>query len=115
MTKDKHYETQILGTNATNKNHITVEEKPLDEVQELIYLGSKLIADGECTKEVKAIISKASQAFVLLRPIKKSPTISTNTKIRIFRRNVFSILCPLIRSEVLENDKTFRKETRSLP
>ncbi|GFR82340.1 retrovirus-related Pol polyprotein from type-2 retrotransposable element R2DM [Elysia marginata] len=84
--------TQALRTNTTNMNPITLEEKPQEEVQEFIYLGSKITADGVCIGEIKARISKASQAFALLRPIWKTPNISTHTKIRIFRSNVLSVL-----------------------
>ncbi|GFS00152.1 hypothetical protein ElyMa_002808900 [Elysia marginata] len=86
------YVDQALRTNTTNTNAITLEEKPLEEVQEFIYLGSKITADGDCIGEIKARISKAYQAFVLLRPIWKTPNISTHTKIRIFRSNVLSVL-----------------------
>ncbi|GFR98347.1 endonuclease-reverse transcriptase [Elysia marginata] len=86
------WKTQALRTNTTNTNAITGEEKPLEQSHEFIYLGSKITADGDGIGESKARISKASQAFALLRPIWKTPNISTHTKIRIFRSNVLSVL-----------------------
>ncbi|GFR67303.1 endonuclease-reverse transcriptase [Elysia marginata] len=87
--KVKIRKTQALRTNT---NSITLEEKSLEEVQEFIYLGSKITADGDCIGEIIARISKASQAFAFLRPIWKTQNINTHTKIRTFHSNVLSVL-----------------------
>ena len=49
-------------------------------------------ADGDSEPDVKRRISKASQAFSILKNIWKSKKLSRNTKIRIFRSNVVSVL-----------------------
>ena len=84
--------TQEMRKNTANTGPIIAEGKPLEEVQEFVYLGSKITADGDCTEEVKTRISKASQAFALLKSIWKNSNISNGTKIKIFRSNVLSVL-----------------------
>ena len=49
-------------------------------------------ADGDSVPDVKRRISKASQAFSMLKNIWKSKKLTRNTKIRIFRSNVVSVL-----------------------
>ena len=49
-------------------------------------------AYGDSEPDVKRRISKASQAFSMLKNIWKSKKLSRNTKIRIFRSNVVSVL-----------------------
>ena len=49
-------------------------------------------AGGDSEPDVKGRISKASQAFSMLKNIWKSKKLSRNTTIRIFRSNVVSVL-----------------------
>ena len=49
-------------------------------------------AGGDSEPDVKRRISKASQAFSMLKNIWKSKKLSRNTTIRIFRSNVVSVL-----------------------
>ena len=49
-------------------------------------------ADGDSEPDVKRRISKASQAFSMLKNIWKSKKLSRNTKIRIFSSNVINVL-----------------------
>ena len=53
----------------------------VDDVQEFIYLGSKMTVDGNVEMEVKERIRKARHAFSLLRQTWKSRKISTKTKL----------------------------------
>ena len=51
-----------------------------------------MTADGDCTDEIRARISKAAGAFAMLRQIWNSPSIGLKTKVKIFRSNVQSVL-----------------------
>ena len=81
-----------MRKNAKSNNPITASNKPLDDVQEFIYLGSKMTTDGDCNQEINTRISKANQAFAMLRPIWRSSALSNQTKIRLFKSNVLSVL-----------------------
>jgi len=83
---------QVMRTNTTNNNLIRVNGKTLEDVEEFVYLGSKLSLDGDCHLEINARISKASQAYAMLRSIWRANSLSVHTKLRIFKSNVLSIL-----------------------
>ena len=84
--------TQVLRKNVTTITPVTLEGTPLEDVEEFVYLGSKVTTSGDCDQEINARISKANQAFAMLRTIWSSASLSTHTKIRIFKSNVLSVL-----------------------
>ena len=57
-----------------------------------MYLGSKISQSGGTDEDIKARVKKARQVFAILRPVWRTTTISTNTKLRIFNSNVKSVL-----------------------
>ena len=57
--------TQVLRLNSNNSEPISIEGRPLENVEEFAYLGSKVTASGECDKEKDTRISKANQAFAM--------------------------------------------------
>ena len=63
--------TKILRKNASD-NPVTVSGKPLEDVHDFVYLGSKVTSEGGCDEEVTTTISKANQAFAMLRPVWKT-------------------------------------------
>ena len=71
---------------------ITINDQPLQDVDEFIYLGSKVTTDGDCAREINTRISKANQAFAMLKPIWRTTSLSMHTKLRIFKSNVLSVL-----------------------
>ena len=78
--------------NSKSREPITVHEGAIEAVNDCIYLGSKMQADGNSEPDVKRRISKARQAFSMSKNVWKSKKLSRNTKIRIFRSNVLSVL-----------------------
>ena len=84
--------TKVLRVNANNQHPIQINDMDVDDVQEFVYLGSKMTVDGNVKMEVKERIRKARHAFSLLRQTWKSRKISTKTKLRIFQTNVISVL-----------------------
>ena len=84
--------TKVLRKNAITNNPVTVSGRPIEDVQGFVYLGSKVTTDGDCDVEVTTRISKANQAFAMLKPIWRSTGFSIHTKIRIFKSNILSIL-----------------------
>ena len=71
---------------------ITVEGSPVLEVSDFTYLGVIIYSDGTIDGELSARIQKASGAFNQLNNICKNLNIQTNTKIRIYKAAVLTIL-----------------------
>ena len=90
--KINEQKTQVLRKNARTDESIHVNGKTLEDVQEFNYLGSKITTDGNCMKEINSRISKAGQAFGMLRNIWKTNNLKLQTKIKIFKSNVLSVL-----------------------
>ena len=84
--------TRNLRMNSRTNESIMVNGEVVDEVDHFTYLGSKVSTTGDGEEEILVRISKASQAFALLRGIWRSKNISQKTKIRFFKSNVLSTL-----------------------
>ena len=77
--------TKLMKINARSDKQITIDNKSIDEVQELVYLGSKVTTHGNSEMDVLHRLSKARGALAALRNIWKSSKIGTETKLRISR------------------------------
>nr|KAG5702955.1 hypothetical protein BaRGS_034728 [Batillaria attramentaria] len=84
--------TKILKINTASSDSITLDGNPLEEVEAFTYLGSIIDRQGGTDADVRARIGKARAAFLQLRNIWNSKTISAHTKIRLFNSNVKSFL-----------------------
>lgn len=71
---------------------ITVDTLPVEQVSHFQYLGVKIGSDGTIDRELSARIQKASGAFNQLSSIWKNRNILNNTKIRIYKAAVMTIL-----------------------
>ena len=81
-----------MRLNTKSLEPITIEDHPIEDVVEFVYLGSNISTDGGADKDVQLRINKARHAFRTLRPVWLSSQLSRNTKIRIFNTNVKSVL-----------------------
>ena len=61
-------------------------------MNEFTYLGSIASNKGSTDEDIQARIGKARQAFAMLRPIWRSTTLTTKTKLRVFGSNVQAVL-----------------------
>ena len=59
--------TKEMRMNSKSREPITVREGAIEAVNDFIYLGSKMQADGNSEPDVKRRISKASQALPMLK------------------------------------------------
>ena len=82
---------------------ISVEGSQVQQVSDFTYLGVIISSDGTIDRELSARIRKASGAFNQLSNIWKNRNIQTNTKIRIYKAAVLTIL--LYGSEVWNTTK----------
>ena len=83
--------TKLLRTNNMQEAP-AIEGSVVKDVDEFVYLGSKISKTGGTDEDVTARIKKAQQAFAILRPVWKLTAISTITKFRVFNSNVKAVL-----------------------
>ena len=71
---------------------IQIDNKPIEDVNDFIYLGSKISVNGGITEDIKLRTQKARAAFITLKEIWKSTTFSTHSKLKIYKSSVKSVL-----------------------
>ena len=84
--------TKTLRNNCQTADPVKLGEQDIEDLIEFTYLGAKVTQDGNTEAEIKTRINKARGAFVALKNIWKTKTISKKTKIRIFKSNLLSVL-----------------------
>ena len=84
--------TKILRINAMSQDSIFLNGTDLEDVEDFVYLGSKIDEKGGTELDIKARTNKARSAFASLNKIWNAGTLSTRTKLRIFNSNVISVL-----------------------
>ena len=106
----KKTEVMAIGKDTTQRPYteestvdITVDSSLLQQVSNFKYLGVNISSDGTIESELSARIQKASGAFNQMSNIWKNRNIQTNTKIRIYKASVLTIL--LYGSEVWNTTK----------
>ena len=85
-----HEKNKLLRINNQQEGPVTVSKKTVTDVENFVYLGSKISQTGGADEDIKARLKKARQAFAMLRPVWRTNSISTKTKLRIFNSNVKS-------------------------
>ena len=64
----------------------------METVRNLIFLGSKIIADGDCSHEIKRCLLLGRKAITNLDSILKSRDITLPTKVLIVKAMVFPVV-----------------------
>ena len=64
----------------------------METVTDLIFLGSKITADGDCSDEIKRCLLLGRKAMTDLDSILKSRDITLPTKIRLVKAMVFPVV-----------------------
>ena len=82
---------KIMTIDATSEP-ITINNDPLEEVEDFTYIGNVLSKHNEAGKAIKARLSKPRAAFGKLQLIWKSSKYSLRTKIHLYNSNVKSVL-----------------------
>ena len=75
-------EVQVISKKDINMD-IRINNTPLKQVEDFIYLGGKISQKGSCTDDVKYRTGKALGAMQNLNDILKSKDISTSTKTQL--------------------------------
>ena len=83
---------EVMRTRAKQEAPLTIERSSVEDVNEFVYLGSKISQSCRTEEDITAKTRKTRQAFAILRPVRKSTDISTHTKLRIVNSNIKSVL-----------------------
>ena len=68
------------------------DEETMETVSDFIFLGSKIIADGDCSHEIKRHLLLGRKAMTNLDSILKSRDITLPTKVRLVKAMVFPVV-----------------------
>ena len=69
-----------------------IDGKTMETVRDFIFLGSKTIADGDCSHEIKRCLLHGRKAMINLDSILKSRDITLPTKVRLVKAMVFPVV-----------------------
>ena len=83
--------TEIMR-NLDNTAPITLDNEILKEVDRFTYLGSVVTINGYYLPDIKNKLSKAAGAMNILNYFWKNKSIQLNTKLRIYRSNMLTVL-----------------------
>ena len=86
--KHKIQKTKIMASGPITSWEIDGET--MEIVTDFIFLGSKIIADGECSHEIKRRLLFGKKAMTSLDSIFKSRDITLPTKVRLIKAMFFS-------------------------
>ena len=67
--KISHEKTKLLRINNQQKGPVTVSGKAVTDVDDFVYLGSRISQTGCTDEDIKARLKKARQAFAMLKPM----------------------------------------------
>jgi len=79
-------------TNTDEVIAITVDGGRLEQVDSLVYLGSKVRNDADCTDEVKLSMATGTTVMVKLTKMLKNKSLSTVTKLRLMEALVWPVM-----------------------
>ena len=82
--------TKIMATGPITSWEIDGET--MQTVTDLIFLGSKITADGDCSHEVKRRLLLGRKVMISLGSILKSRDVTLPTKVRLAKAMVFPVV-----------------------
>ena len=69
-----------------------IDGETVDTVSDFIFLGSKITADGDCSREIKRPLLLRRKVMTNLDSILKSRDITLPTKVRLVKAMVFPVV-----------------------
>ena len=82
--------TKIMASSPNTSGHIDGEK--VETVTDLIFLGSKVTADSDCSHEIKTHLLLGRKAMTNLDSVLKNRDITLPTKVRIVKTMVFPVV-----------------------
>jgi len=89
-TKIKKTKLMAAGRN-NDRVKVVVEGDIIEQVEEFKFLGSIKTANGDCTNEIKKIITMAKEKAVRMEKIWRSRNIKTQFKIQLIKALIWSV------------------------
>ena len=83
--------TKIMASGFITSQQI--DEETMETVTDFTFLGSKITADGDCSREIKGCLLLGRKAMTNLDSILKSIDITLPTKIGVVKAMVFQQSC----------------------
>ena len=84
------WKTKIMASGPITSWHIDGET--METVRDFIFLGSKIIADGDCSHEIKRHLLLGGKAVTNLDSILKSRDITLPTNVHLVQAIVFTVV-----------------------
>ena len=84
--------TKIMKINSKSNVGIKINGSNVEETEEFTYLGAKLCKEGGGMRDLRNRISKARGAFIKLKKIWSSKSITRRTKIKLYKTLVVPVL-----------------------
>ena len=94
------------------KINISIEGKPIEQVEKMVYLGHIVTETGKCDTEIKRRIAIARSAFTSLYKVLTSREVSLDTRMRLSKCYIWSTL--LYGCETWTLTKTLEKKLKHL-
>ena len=69
-----------------------IDRETMETVTDFIFLGSKITADGDCSREIKRCLLLGRKAMTNPDGMLKSRDITLLTKVRLFKAMVFPVV-----------------------
>ena len=69
-----------------------IDGETMETVSDFVFLGSKITADGDCIHEIKRCLFLGRKVMTNLDSILKSRDITLQTKVRLVKAVVFSVV-----------------------
>ena len=69
-----------------------IDGETVETVADFIFLGSKITADGDCSREIKRLLLLGRKVMTNLDSILKSRDITLPTKVRLVKAIVFPVV-----------------------
>ena len=69
-----------------------IDGETMETVRNFLFLGSKIIADGDCSHEIKRCLLLGRKVMTNLDSIFKSRDITLSTKVRLVKAMVFPVV-----------------------
>jgi len=91
-----------------------IEEGRVEAVTDFIFLGSRIIADGDCSHEIKKCLLLGRKAMTNLDSVLKSRDITLPTKVHIVKAMVFPVVMHRCKSWTLKKAEHQRIDTFEL-
>ena len=92
MTKEVGLKLNIQKTKIVASSPITSWQINGEIVADFIFLGSKIIADGDCSQEIKRCLHLGRKVMINLNSILKSRDITLPTKFLLVKTMVFPVV-----------------------